>query len=486
MAIFRQLGVLFVLLSTLVLTVLPAVSSAETKPNIVLVFMDNFGYGELGVYGGGITRGGATPRIDALAAQGLRLTNFNVEAQCTPSRAAIMTGRYAKRSGNASVPWLSPEYGLTQWEITMAEMLSDAGYATGMFGKWHLGHTAGRFPTDQGFDEWYGIPNSSDESMWPAQQQFQAVQKEGISDFVIPQYVFRGTKGAAPERVKVYDAELRREIDGELTDHAIDFMTRKAGAGRPFFVFLPYTQTHLPVEPSKEFNGRSGNGNWGDILMQIDAYTGRLLDTVAKLGIADDTIFIFTSDNGPEMAPGHQGWSGPWTGTYFTAKEGSLRVPFIMRWPGKVPAGRVSNEIVHEFDLFTTFAGFAGGEVPRDRIVDGVDQGDFFLGKSEQSARDSFVVYVGEEIFGVKWRNWKMLTREFIDGNGLNPVVENKVPAFYNLYTDPKEQHPWTSDAPGNFWVRWPMADIMLKHLRSFEKEPPIAPGTPDPYEPKR
>ena len=133
-------------------------ASAAEKPNIVLVFMDNFGYGELGCYGGGITRGAPTPRIDSLAAEGMKLTNFNVEAQCTPSRAAIMTGRYAVRTGNASVPLSTPLYGLTQWEYTMAEMLSDAGYATGMFGKWHLGHTKGRFPTDQGFDEWFLPP----------------------------------------------------------------------------------------------------------------------------------------------------------------------------------------------------------------------------------------------------------------------------------------------------------------------------------------
>jgi arylsulfatase len=132
----------------------------QQKPNIVLVLMDNLGWGEPGVYGGGILRGAPTPRIDKLAAEGMRLLNFNVEAQCTPSRAALMTGPYAVRTGNGSVPIDTPVYGLVQWEITMAEMLSDAGYATGAFGKWHLGHTEGRFPTDQGFDEWYGIPNS--------------------------------------------------------------------------------------------------------------------------------------------------------------------------------------------------------------------------------------------------------------------------------------------------------------------------------------
>ncbi len=156
---------------------IPMQAQKNNKPNIVLINMDNFGYGELGVYGGGILRGGATPRIDKLATEGMRLLNYNVEAQCTPSRAALMTGRYAVRTGNGSVPLESPNYGLTQWEYTMPEMLGDVGYATAMFGKWHLGQTEGRYPTDQGFDEWYGIPNSTDESLWPSQEMFQKYRK---------------------------------------------------------------------------------------------------------------------------------------------------------------------------------------------------------------------------------------------------------------------------------------------------------------------
>ena len=177
-SILKSVSLLTIIFMTLSGSVL-----AQEKPNIVLIFMDNFGYGELGVYGGGITRGAPTPRIDRLADEGIRLTNFNVEVQCTPSRAALMTGRYAIRSGNGSVPITTGMYGLTQWEITMAEMLSEAGYATGMFGKWHLGHTEGRFPTDQEFDECYGIPNSTDESLWPDQPQFNAVVKEELSPY---------------------------------------------------------------------------------------------------------------------------------------------------------------------------------------------------------------------------------------------------------------------------------------------------------------
>lgn len=461
-----------------------SVEPAESRPNIVLIFMDNFGYGELGVYGGGITRGAPTPRIDSLAEEGIRLTNFNVEAQCTPSRSALMTGRYAIRSGNGSVPITTGMYGLTQWEITMAEMLSDAGYVTGMFGKWHLGHTKGRFPTDQGFDEWYGIPNSTDESLWPDQPQFNEVVKENLSPFAVPEYVYEGNKGSDPQKVKVYDSELRPEIDRECTDRAKDFIKRQAEAGKPFFTFIPYTQTHMPVVPSKEFAGRSGNGDWGDVLMQIDVYTGELLDTLDELGIADNTIFIFTSDNGPEMLPGHNGWSGPWRGSYFTGLEGSLRVPFIMRWPGKIPAGMVSNEIVHEMDLFPTLANIAGGTVPNDREIDGVDQSEFFLGKKNKSNRDGLIVYVGNELFGIKWRNWKMMFQEVERGTDERKTFD--FPRFFNLYSDPKEEYPLTKATAGHFWVRWPMSELLKAHLASLKREPPIISGTPDPYTPAK
>ena len=156
----------YILFGMLAMLIAPGLALAAEKPNVILIFMDNFGWGEPGFNGGGIIRGAATPRMDQLADEGLRLTNFNIEVQCTPSRSALMTGRYAIRSGNATVPLGEGVYGLVQWEKTMAEMFSDAGYSTGMFGKWHLGRTKGRFPTDQGFDEWYGIPNTTDESAW--------------------------------------------------------------------------------------------------------------------------------------------------------------------------------------------------------------------------------------------------------------------------------------------------------------------------------
>ena len=286
--------------------------------------------------------------------------------------------------------------------------------------------------------------------------------------------------------MKVYDLPARPEIDREITDHAKDFMTRQAKAGKPFFLYLPYTQTHMPVLPSKEFKGKSGNGQWGDVLMQIDAYTGELLDKVDELGIADNTIFIFTSDNGGECIPGYQGWSGPWSGSYFTGKEGSLRVPFIVRWPGKVPAGKISNEIVHQFDLFATLANIAGGKVPTDRIIDSKDMTDFFLGKQEESGRDGFVVYVGNDIHGVKWHNFKMMFKEFEGGLGSGKLNVFPLPHFYDLYSDPKEEYPVTKATGGSLWQRWGCGPILTEHQESLAAEPPIKPGTPDPYVPAK
>jgi arylsulfatase len=460
-------------------------ATAADKPNIVLILMDNFGYGELGVYGGGVLRGAPTPNIDQLASEGVRLLNYNVEAQCTPSRAALMTGRYAIRTGNASVPLDVQNYGLTQWEHTMPEMLSEAGYVTGMFGKWHLGDTQGRLPTDQGFDEWYGIPNSTDEGFWNAvdndrfRRDAHPITKNVYS-------IMEGRKGSPAKAVRPYDMKERKLIDRELTTRSIDFMKRQTEQKKPFFLFIPYTQTHLPVDPHPDFKGKTGNGPYADVLAQLDSYVGELLESVDDLGIRENTIFIFTSDNGPEAIVPYHGASGPWSGTYFTGREGSLRVPFIIRWPGKIPAGKVSNEIVHEMDLFTTLAKMVGGKVPTDRKIDGADQSDFFMGKKQESNREGIVVYVGNTIYGVKWRNWKMMFKDIEKGGG-EPTKDYGMPLFIDLHTDMKEEYPmedsrWIENA----WVRWPAGQVLLDHAKSLQEEPAIRPGTPDPYKPSK
>jgi arylsulfatase A-like enzyme len=406
-------------LGALVLPVAMMVSSVSAaaqqpkKPNIVFILMDNLGCGELGIYGGGILRGAPTPRIDTLAGEGMRMLNFNVEAQCTPSRSALMTGRFAIRSGTYAVPVGGELDGLTTWEITIAQLLSAQGYATGMWGKWHLGSAIARMPTNRGFDEWYGIPRMYDESMWPSLDETKSMwpsvgTKQGWNAKVVhPEHIYEARKGETPRQVAVLDVDRRRSMDAEIASRAVEFIKRNASAAKPFFAYVPFAQVHMPTLPNLEFAGRTGNGDWADCLAEMDYRTGQILDAIKQARIENDTLVEFTSDNGPEATNPWEGDNGPWRGTYFTAMEGSLRTPFIIRWPGKVPAGRVSNEIFHIVDLFTTLAHVGGAEVPRDRPIDGVDQLDFFLGKQEASNREGFPAYVADRLSAVKWRNWK-------------------------------------------------------------------------------
>jgi len=462
---------IFLLIIFVLVTPTLAALERDKKPNIVLVLMDNFGYGEIGVYGGGVLRGAATPNIDGIAAEGFQLTNFNVEAECTPSRSALMTGRYGIRTRQRQDgPPRGVWYGITKWEITLAEMLSDSGYATGIFGKWHLGDTKGRYPTDQGFDEWNGIPRSSDRAFWPDSNSF----TPGSHPDAVFTHVMSAKRGEKPKELEVYDRAKRATIDREITDQAIDFIKRKASTKQPFFAYLPYTQTHEPVDPHPDFNGKTGNGSFADVLAQTDAYVGELLDTIDKLGLKENTIFIFTSDNGREGVPRSFGFTGPWRGSMFSPYEGSLRVPFLIRWPGKIPAKQVSNEIVHQIDLFPTLASFVGADIPKDRIMDGVDQSDFLMGKSEKSARESLVIYIGNELFGVKWRNWKMLIKEMDeDGYGIKNMA---YPSVYNLLVDPKEEVPELNYL-NDTWVDFPLYQVLEDHEASIEADP----GTPDP-----
>jgi arylsulfatase len=463
-----------VLVAGLVFLLSAGIAQAADKPNIVFVLTDNLGYGELGVYGGGALRGAPTPRIDALAGEGLRLTNFNVEAQCTPSRSAIMTGRYAIRSGTHSVPIGGGMDGLTQWEVTIAELLSQAGYATGHFGKWHLGSNEGRLPTNQGFDEWYGIPKTTDEAYWPHTAGF---EESGME----PTYVMEGRRGEESRNLEIYDLEQRRLIDREAVDRTADFIRRKVKAGKPFYAYVPLTQVHFPTLPHPNFVGATGNGDFADSMVQTDHYVGELLDLVDELGIRDNTIFVFASDNGPDANWPHHGSAGPWSGFYFTHQEGSLRAPFIIRWPGRIAAGRVSNEIVHEMDTFTTFASIAGVDVPKDRAIDGVDQTDFFLGKQQHSNRDSVLAFVADRLEAVKWRDWKLELYES-QRDWWSPPVKLGTPKLYNLLADPREEYPQPSIR--NSWVAHPTLEQAARFRRSLGRYPLIPTGTPDPYSP--
>jgi arylsulfatase A-like enzyme len=463
----------------------PAAAQQPKKPNIVFMLMDNLGYGELGVYGGGILRGAPTPRIDTLASEGMRLLNFNVEAQCTPSRSALMTGRFSIRSGTYEVPIGGVPDGLTQWEVTIAELLSAQGYATGMWGKWHLGSAEERFPTNQGFDEWYGIPRTYDEALWPSLNEAKGMwpsigNKQGWNaNIVHPEHIYEARKGEKPRQIAELNLDNRRTMEAEITNRTVDFIKRNANASKPFYAYVSFSLMHMPTLPNPEFAGKTGNGDWADCLAEMDYRTGQILDAIKQAGIEDNTLVVFASENGPEATNPWQGDSGPWRGTYFTAMEASLRAPFIIRWPGKVPAGRVNNEIVHIVDMYTTLAHVGGAEVPKDRAVDGIDQMDFFLGKQETSNREGFPAYVADRLTAIKWRNWKM---HLIKQDSMYDVPQKlPLPRVINLLTDLKEERDVISTST---WVAEPMIKIVGAFEASLKKYPPIKIGTPDPYTP--
>lgn len=448
----------------------------QEKPNIVVMMVDNLGWGELACYGGGILRGTETPQLDNLASEGMRFLNFNAETQCTPSRSAFLTGRHPIRSGTTKVVW-GILYGLTQWEVTMAELMADQGYTTGMFGKWHLGDVEGRFPTDQGFDEWYGIANTTDESQYSNHYWFDPSVAETPA-------IQQSTKGKKPTVVKNYDIPARQVIDEEITMKTIDFMERSVKSNKPFFAFVPFTQPHQPVIPHPDFKGKTGNGNYADVIAEIDHRAGQILESIDDLKIRDNTVVVWLSDNGPEEVTGHHGTAGFWRGFYFTALEGSLRVPAMVRWPGKIKAGQVTNEIVHMTDMLPTLAAVAGAEVPTDRMVDGVNQMDFLLGKQEKSNREGFPVYNGDDLFAYKWRNWKIHFKWLEEGI-YGPTQTLNVPKLFNLIEDPKELYSIEIGDLSGAWV----APVVMKKVVAFQKtlmeEPPIQTGTPDPYVPK-
>lgn len=438
------------------------------KPNIVLIVADNLGWGELGCYGGGKLRGAPTPRIDALAKQGLLLQNFNVESDCVPTRSALMSGRHPTRTGCLqSVPAGLPQ-GLTRWEITLAQVLSDAGYATAHFGKWHLGDIEGRYPSDRGFDTWYGIPRTTDES------QFTATIGFDPSVVDLP-YIMQGHAGQPSQNVKVYDLESRRRIDEELVEHSVDFMRANHAKSKPFFLYFPMVHLHFPTLPHRDFEGRTQVGDFADSMVEMDHRVGQIVDEIDRLGIADETLFIFCSDNGPEFRVPYRGTAGPWRGTYHTSMEGSLRVPFIARWPGKIQPDQVSNEILHVTDLFTTLAKIGGGAIPTDRPIDGMDQSDFLLGRQQKSAREGFLFYIKGDLRAVKWRDWKLHFYWEPEVNESKGKLES--PYLFNITRDPKEE---TDVLIFNTWVMGPMLRMLQAFNQSCVAHPNTPPGKPD------
>ena len=448
--------------------------SAQTRPNIIYINIDNIGFGDLSSYDGGLTRGANTPNIDKLAEEGFKLWNFAPESQCTPSRSALMTGRYSIRSGTHTVALAGTDGGLVQWEKTIAETLSEAGYATAIMGKWHIGASAGRWPTDQGFDIWYGPAHSWDEALWVDDPWYRP-ERDGIS------YMYEGEKGKPVETREKLTVDLKLNLDVAFLERSKEFMKTSVESGKPFYLYFNHTLMHMPVIPREEFKGKSGRGDNADALLQLDADVASLIQMIDELGQRDNTIVVFAGENGPEHMEPWRGDGGRFTGSYFSGSEGNLRTPFIIRYPGVVPEGKESDEIVHITDTFTTLIKWAGAKVPDDREIDGVDQRAFLEGKTETSARQGFPYWMGETMYGVKWQNFKVVfVRQM---NLAQPREMLATPHLINLDVDPKEEKPY------NFphlhtWVMKHVAEILADFEASRVREPFIPRGAPLNYVP--
>jgi arylsulfatase A-like enzyme len=409
----------------LALALLANTAAADPRPpNIVLVYADDLGYGDVGAYGAKRIR---TPHIDRLAREGVRFTDFYVaQAVCSASRAALLTGAYPNRIGILGALFPTSTNGIADGETTLAELLKGRGYATAIYGKWHLGHLPPFLPTRHGFDDYLGLPYSND--MWPSHP-----DKGRFPP--LPLY----SKGA----VLTLNPD-QSQLTGEYTRRAVAFI--EANRERPFFLYLPHTMPHVPIFASARFRGRSRQGLYGDVVEEIDDSVGQLLATLRRLGLERDTLVIFASDNGPWLSYGdHAGSAGPLREGKGTAFEGGVRVPFVARWPGRIPAGRLQSEPAMTIDVLPTIARLTGAPLPT-LPIDGLDISPLLLGEpGTRSPHEAFYFYYGTELRALRGGRYKLVlphrsdTLEGPPGQGGLPgkYVKADVPlALYDLVAD--------------------------------------------------
>ncbi len=454
----------------------------DNKPNVVVMLADNLGYGDLGSYGsGGELRGMPTPRIDQLASEGLRLSQFFVEAGCTPSRAALMTGRYSPRSGLGGIIVDGTPATLQDKEVTMAELFKSKGYTTGMVGKWHLGAEQQSVPTSQGFDEYHvGIIQTTDSTLYPDSMKRAGMPQAAID--AAEAWIWEsqtGTKVLKKERP--FTLEYRRQIEADIAAASVDFIKRQSAAKRPFFLYVGWSNVHYPVLPHPDFEGKSRIGYFGDAMMELDYRTGQVLDALKAAGVEQNTIVVWLSDNGPVRTnvtgEDYMGSSaGPFRGETGDVLEGQMRVPAMIKWPGRIKP-RVSNEIVSIHDFFPTLAGMIGAEVPKDRPIDGRDQTAFFTGQTDKSARDSVINFIGDEIAAVRWRSYRIYPKSVVASAG-NPTmlglsayrVEGMgFPAIFDIERDPREQWNLT---PVRAWIVGEYMKIVGQYQATLKDHP--------------
>lgn len=428
---------------------------SQTRPNVIIIYADDLGYGDLGCYGHPTIR---TPNLDRMAAEGLKFTQFYVGASvCTPSRAALLTGRLPIRSGMVSdrrrVLFPYSLRGLPAEELTLAEALKSQGYGTAIVGKWHLGHLPGYLPLDHGFDRYFGLPYSND---------------------MLPNPESRGPARKYPP-IPLYDQEKvvesgpdQRQLTRRYTEAAMDFIDQHKDSR--FFLYLAHSFPHIPLFASAAFEGKSIRGLYGDVVEELDWSVGQILGKVKSLGIAENTLVFFTSDNGPWLVMGEDGGSA---GLLREGKgstwEGGMREPAIAWWPGTITPGNTTSSLATTMDLFVTAVQLAGGSLPADRIYDGVDLTPVF-DDPNASIREEVFYYLGAQLFAVRKGPWKMHYKTLTPYVGQAPEM-HEPPLLYNVEIDPAEQRNVADQHPE---IIRELNEIAGVHQQSLVRVPSI------------
>ena len=380
----------------------------RNQPNVIVILTDDLGYGDLGSYGSETIK---TPNLDRMADEGVRLTNaYSSSSNCTPSRAGLLTGRYPVRTGMAhQVLFIEDTHGLPLEEVTIAEMLKPMGYQTAIIGKWHLGHTPAYWPTNHGFDYYYGLPYSNN---------------------LLPLALYRNLQ-------KIEEPVEQATLTERYTQEAIQFIERHQD--KPFFIYLAHTFPHVPLSVSEKFEGHSKAALYGDVVETLDWSTGEILAALDRLGLSKNTLVIFTSDNGPYQG----GSTGGLRGTKGTPWEGGYRVPFIARWPGRIPSGATIDSISMNIDILPTIRTLTGAELPDDLVIDGKNLMPVLTGK-QQLVHEKLYIFADEQIAAVRTQHWKtvLLARY----RGINRwLPDHDVRLLFNMDNDPYERYSLAS-----------------------------------------